>query len=207
MFEIFLQKHLELSLTLFTCGVCSADTALKDCVLLTDLKDEIESSEINSMFEELISPLLDLSAKQSSINFAKAAQTEMVNGILKGTKYCCGHCANELAKIYKTYCKSNPVSNLSGLMNNLSVNQASRLFESEATCSSHQQNANYDDSLSSGASNNRRVPKMALVNGHFRGATPLCLSCLTRVEMSMVVRINCVYTLTMLKKGRLIRFI
>ncbi len=156
------------------------------------------------MFEELISPMFDSSAKQSSINFAKAAQMEMVDGILKEAKYCCGHCANELSKIYKTYCKSNPDSSLS-LMNNLSVNQASHLFESEATCNSHQQNANHEDLLSSVESSKRRVPKMALVNGHFRGATPLCLSCLTRVELSMVVRINCVYTLTMLKKGRFIR--
>jgi hypothetical protein len=190
-----------LSLTLFTCGICSADTALKDCVLLTELRDEIAVSEIKTMFEELISPLFDLSAKQSSINYAKAAQMEMVDGILKEAKYCCGHCANELTKIYKTYCKNNPDSSLHGLMNNLSVNQASHLFDSESTCNSHQQNANHAELLMSVETNKRRVPKMALVNGHFRGATPLCLSCLTRVELSMVVRINCVYTLTMLKKG------
>ncbi len=188
-------------MTLFTCGICSADTALKDCVLLTELRDEIAVSEIKTMFEELISPLFDLSAKQSSINYAKAAQMEMVDGILKEAKYCCGHCANELTKIYKTYCKNNPDSSLHGLMNNLSVNQASHLFDSESTCNSHQQNANHAELLLSVETNKRRVPKMALVNGHFRGATPLCLSCLTRVELSMVVRINCVYTLTMLKKG------
>jgi hypothetical protein len=191
-----------LALTLFTCGICSADTALKDCVLLTELRDQIEVSEIKTMFEELISPLFDLSAKQSSINFAKAAQMEMVDGILKEAKYCCSHCANELTKMYKAYCKSNPDSSLSGLMNNLSVNQASHLFEAEASCNSHQQNAHHDELLSSVETSKRRVPKMALVNGHFRGATPLCLSCLTRVELSMVVRINCVYTLTMLKKGK-----
>jgi len=172
---------------------------LKDCVLLTELRDEIAVSEIKTLFEELISPLFDLSAKQSSINFAKAAQMEMVDGILKEAKYCCGHCASELIKIYKTYCKSNPDTSLNGLMSNLSVNQASHLFESESTCNSHQQNSNHAEL--SVETNKRRVPNMALVNGHFRGATPLCLSCLTRVELSMVVRINCVYTLTMLKKG------
>jgi hypothetical protein len=48
---------------------------------------------------------------------------------------------------------------------------------------------------------NRKVPKMALVNGHFRGKTPDCLTGLTRVEMSMIDRINCVYSISMLKGG------
>jgi hypothetical protein len=47
----------------------------------------------------------------------------------------------------------------------------------------------------------RNVPSMALVNGHFRGSTPLELSRLTRVELSMVCLVNCIYTLSMLKKG------
>eukprot|EP01034_Spumella_vulgaris_P022621 gene22621-28758_t len=47
----------------------------------------------------------------------------------------------------------------------------------------------------------RRVPKLALVNKHFRGATPIELSRLTRVELSMVSLVNCIYTLTMLKRG------
>ncbi len=47
----------------------------------------------------------------------------------------------------------------------------------------------------------RNVPSMALVNGHFRDSTPLELSRLTRVELSMVCLVNCIYTLSMLKKG------
>eukprot|EP01034_Spumella_vulgaris_P023771 gene23771-30035_t len=65
---------------------------------------------------------------------------------------------------------------------------------------------NYTDTRAEGASTSsshriRRVPKMALVNGHFRGATPVELSRLTRVELSMVSIVNCIYTLSMLKKG------
>jgi hypothetical protein len=190
-----------LSLTLFTCGICSSDTALKDCVLLTELKDEIDASEIKTMFLEMLSPLNDCNAKQSAINFALAVQFELVDGILKDAKYCCNRCSGELSKMYKIYCKSNSVSGLTNGLSYLSVNQASQLFESEATCNSRERNAQPDELLASMNDSKRRVPKLALVNGHFRGATPLCLSRLTRVELSMVVRINCVYTLTMLKKG------
>jgi hypothetical protein len=31
--------------TLFTCGICSSDTALIDCKLLTEFKKEIDASD------------------------------------------------------------------------------------------------------------------------------------------------------------------
>jgi hypothetical protein len=44
-----------------------------------------------------------------------------------------------------------------------------------------------------------KCPRLALVNGNFRGQTPTQLSILNRTELSMVSLINCVYTLCILK--------
>eukprot|EP01034_Spumella_vulgaris_P021593 gene21593-27631_t len=46
------EKHLALATTFHTCGICSIDEALKDCVLLSSLSKEIEASDLAEIVEK-----------------------------------------------------------------------------------------------------------------------------------------------------------
>jgi hypothetical protein len=141
-------------------------------------------------------------------NYAIAVETELADGILKNSVYSCKKCIAQLQVFYKQTQKESQSELLAALANaTIGEGQtpaASLLFENEPL--------DCDESDVDSADENeplfdkpfrveRKVPKMALVNGHFRGKNPECLSGLTRVEMSMIVRINCVYSLSMLKGG------
>jgi hypothetical protein len=178
-----------------------------DCVLLADYKKELDASDLKAMFAEMLLPLQDVHATKYQRNFAKAVDLELLDGILKNSVYSCGCCMKQLQRFYKQTQKANQADILTSLASaapgDAQTAIASLLFESEPLVGNDSESENEDDPIDEPTISNkiRKVPKMALVNGHFRGQAPECLLRLTRVELSMVVRINCVYSLTMLKKG------
>ncbi len=193
-------------MTLFTCGICSSDTALIDCKLLADFKKEIDASDIKAMFVEMILPLNDVNATKYERNFAIAVESELVDGILKNSVYACHSCVRQLQVFYKQTQKESQSELLAALaVASIGEGQtaaASLLFESEPLeCIDDDSDDEIDPVLDEPVYVKRKVPAKALVNGHFRGQTPACLTGLTRVEMSMVARINCVYSVSMLKGG------
>lgn len=161
---------------------------------MSSLTPEIQNSELAVMHQELIQPLYDDNATKYQKNFAAAAASEMHDGILLGALYACGVCVRQLKKFHKL-CKIK-------LNASLHDTTLSHLLELDAI---DQLNEEFADDVNvpycQGVSVLRRVPKMALVNGHFRGTAPLCLTRLSRVELSMVCKINCIYNLSMLKRG------
>lgn len=201
-----MQAQLALHTTLFTCGICSSDTALVDCVLLKDHTKEIDASDLKVMYLEMLGPLQDSNATKYERNFAKAVEIELSNGILKDSIYSCRSCMRQLKAFYTQTQKAVKSDVLAALAaaapGSAQTAVASLLFEAEPLEGSDTDSEEDSEHIeNSSAPIVRKVPKMALVNGHFRGQTPECLLRLTRVELSMVVRINCVYSLSMLKRG------
>lgn len=146
------------------------------------------------MFQDLIKPLFDVTATKYDKNFAAAAAAEMQDGILLGANYACGVCVRQLRKFHKL-CKIK----LNAALHDTTT---SHLLELDAIEELNEEFADdVDESYGQVTSVLRRVPKMALVNGHFRGTAPSCLTCLSRVELSMVCKINCIYNISMLKRG------
>lgn len=205
---IIIQEQLDLHVTLHTCGICSADTALKHCFRLESYQTEILASELKDMFLEMIEPLSDCNASKYQVSFARAVKDELVDGVLKHAEFSCRKCIRELQFHYKQTQKttrSNLETALAAAVDpDVQQSLGSRLFETDTAPDVDLVDEDSDGEVEAPELEStvcRRVPKLALVNGHFRGETPLCLKRLTRVEMSMVVQINCVYSLTMLKKG------
>jgi hypothetical protein len=201
-----LQTQLANHTTLFTCGICSSDTALVDCFLLSDFKKEIDASDLKNMFVEMLAPLNDINATKYQRNFAKVVEAELLDGILLDSIYSCRSCIRQLQAFYKQTQKAAQPDILTALAaatpGSAQTAIASMLFESEPIVGGNEDDSESDNEQDEPTTSAvRKVPKMALVNGHFRGRTPECLLRLTRVELSMVVRINCVYSLSMLKRG------
>jgi hypothetical protein len=174
---------------------------LADCTPLTNLTVEIESSDLKVMYDEMVRPLYDVSCTKYQKSFAAAVVAEMCDGILLGSVYSCAVCVRQLKKFHKLHNILKRRNNAK----NMSVVESvtADLVELDAIEELNDEFADADDDASSAqvSSTSRRVPKMALVNGHFRGTAPQCLLNLTRVELSMVCKINCVYNLSMLKRG------
>ncbi len=167
---------------------------MKDCVLLTTLSAEIESSQLKEMYDTMLEALYNPNATKFERNFAAAAAAEMQDGILLNAVYACIRCARQLCRFHKQFMKEHqPDTRLYFSSSSIEDN----------TLSDDEGNDNSDDDelLSQVQAPTKRVPKMALVNGHFRGSVPLCIARLTRVELSMICRINCIYNLSMLKRG------
>jgi hypothetical protein len=192
-----------------TCGVCGLDVARKDCVPLEELKKELEASDIKEMFMEMLEPLSNTNATKYEKAFARAAQREMKDGILLQAVFACCTCARQLKTLHrrKNKCNNNDTS-AGGVVCGLDVETAeghtSDVDEDENEDENEDdenEDEDEDESREVITSVKRNVPVMALVNGHFRGTTPLVLSRLTRVELSMVCLVNCIYTLSMLKRG------
>jgi hypothetical protein len=173
---------------------------LADCTLLTNLTDEIESSDLKSLYDEMIRPLYDVSCTKYQKSFAAAVVAEMSDGILVGSVFSCAVCVRQLKKFHKLHkilLKRNNSHNMSVI-----DSVTAELVELDAIEELNDEFAEEDDVPSAQVSStSKRVPKMALVNGHFRGTAPPCLLKLSRVELSMVCKINCVYNLSMLKRG------
>ncbi len=192
--------------TLFTCGICSSDTALVDCLLLADHTKEIAASDLMPMYLEMLAPLQDVNASKYERNFAKAVEADLFNGILKDSIYSCKKCMKQLQVFYKQTQKAVQSDILKELAaatpGQAQTAVASMLFSAEPVEGPDSDSEDESDPVDKPITFvGRKVPKMALVNGHFRGQTPDCILRLTRVELSMVVRINCVYSLSMLKRG------
>eukprot|EP01034_Spumella_vulgaris_P025461 gene25461-31925_t len=91
---------------------------------------------------------------------------------------------------YTKHLKETGGSSSSTNTNSMVNDEAAEGSESESD-NEEDDEENYNDSReaavssSSSSPRRRRVPKMALVNGHFRGATPVELSRLTRVELTV----------------------
>jgi hypothetical protein len=185
-----------------TCGVCGLDVARKDCVPLEELKKELEASDIKDMFMEMLEPLSNTHATKYEKAFARAAQREMKDGILLQAEFACCTCVRQLKSFYR---KRNKCDNaVFGVDAESAEGHASDVDEDEDENEEDENEDNDDDTDESFkviTTVKRNVPVMALVNGHFRGQTPLVLSRLTRVELSMVCLVNCIYTLSMLKRG------
>jgi hypothetical protein len=162
---------------------------------------EIGSSDLKVMYDEMVRPLYDMSCTKYQKSFAAAVVAEMCDGILLGSVYSCAVCVRQLKKFHKLHNILQRRNN----SKNMSVVESvtADLVELDAIEELNDEFADADDDVLSAqvSSTSRRVPKMALVNGHFRGTAPLCLLKLTRVELSMVCKINCVYNLSMLKRG------
>jgi hypothetical protein len=103
--------------TRFTCGICSSDTALIDCKLLTEIKKEIDASDIKAMFVEMILPLDDVNATKYERNYAIALETELADGILKNSVYSCKKCISQLQVFYKQTQKESQSELLAALAN------------------------------------------------------------------------------------------
>jgi hypothetical protein len=193
------------------------------------------------MYLEMLLPLTDINATKYDIAYAKAAQAEMIDGILIDTEFACRVCTNQLQLFFKRLGKKEKEKwrNLTTVVETNSMLAVEASEESDDSTSDTSDDSSDSDSGSDSDSDSdscvddasdgdgdredkkstsdselherssfnvpsnqpRRVPKLALVNKHFRGATPIELSRLTRVELSMVSLVNCIYTLTMLKRG------
>jgi hypothetical protein len=191
-----------------TCGVCGLDVARKDCVPLEELEKELEASDIKDMFMEMLEPLSNTNATKYEKAFARAAQREMKDGILLQAIFACCTCARQLKTSHRRKNKCNNATSdgvVSGLDAETAEGQTSIVDDEDADENDEEDededDDENDDSPEVTTSVKRNVPVMALVNGHFRGKTPLVLSRLTRVELSMVCLVNCIYTLSMLKRG------
>jgi hypothetical protein len=181
-----------------TCGVCSRDEARKDCTPIIELTKEIEASEIKLMYMEMLVPLSDPTATKYDKAFAAAAQRQLCDGLLLRAEFVCQLCVTQLKNIYR---KSNKELNMGAPYGGDGEATESNVIDNEEE-EENDQEEDEDETLQLPSPvPKRNVPAMALVNGHFRGATPLELSRLTRVELSMVCLVNCIYTLSMLKKG------
>jgi hypothetical protein len=182
-----------------TCGVCSRDEARKDCTPIIELTKEIEASEIKAMYMEMLAPLTNPTATKYDKAFAGAVQRQLCDGLLLRAEFICRKCAAQLRKIYR---KSNRHINMRESCGVDGEAAESNEIDSDEEEEENDQEDEEDETLQLPSPvAKRNVPDMALVNGHFRGATPLVLSRLTRVELSMVCLVNCIYTLSMLKKG------
>jgi hypothetical protein len=142
---------------------------------------EIGSSDLKVMFDEMVRPLYDVVYKISK-------KTSLLLLLLK----CVMVFARQLKKFHKLHNllkRRNNSKNMSAV-----ESVTAELVELDAIEELNDEFADVDDDASSAqvSSVSRRVPKMALVNGHFRGTAPQCLLNLTRVELSMVCKINCV---------------
>jgi hypothetical protein len=182
-----------------TCGVCSRDEPRKDCTPLAELTKEISASELKVMYLEMLEPLNDSSATKYQKAYSRAVKHQLCDGLLIRAEFACRTCVIQLQSIYRKSCKVGCLA--TGIDDEVEEGNESDNEEEEE---GNEEEEDRDETLelpSPPPAIKRNVPLLALVNGHFRGATPLELSRLTRVELSMVCLVNCIYTLSMLKKG------
>jgi hypothetical protein len=201
-------------MVLYTCGACEREDGLDKLVLKVDCLDQIKRSGMGKLRADMVRPLNDPRATKYERGFAQAVSIELdEHGCLIYAIYICKTCVKQLPKKLKvvqslSVSRSSmfvgddiiPLNLFAGDEDSDTDNDDETESTTENTSNTSSNTGNHSTS-SIASDDSSKVPKLALVNGYFRGAAPLVLTRLNRTELSMICLIDVVTRVSMLTPG------
>ena len=152
----------------YTCGICEIESGLSTLHVLDDvILERIRASDMPYLYAELIKDMECEDVRNCDRAYAQAAFVELTeDGLLKGCSHVCKACVRQLPKL-----KSNAAVAALELVGD---------FEAEVDCENSDIesldnvcDSEADESVGAAeplrGSRNGSVPRLALVNGYFRG--------------------------------------
>ena len=90
------QNAIEQTTVFYTCAVCEVEHGLHRMTALTSVEDLINNSSIGARFEAMLAPINSLTSTTQQKAYARAAERELVDGLLKDATHVCNDCVRQL---------------------------------------------------------------------------------------------------------------
>jgi hypothetical protein len=200
-------------MVLFTCGACEREDGLDKLVLKSDCIEQIKRSGMGKLRADMVRPRNDPTTTKHARCFAQAAFNELdEHGCLIYANHICKSCVRQLPQKQKV-AQSLSMSRLSLFgdaitpLNLFAGDDDSDTDNDNETDNIRSFNSGTSSTTTTTATStsvtddSSMVPKLALVNGYFRGAAPTVLTRLNRTELSMICLIDVVTRVSMLTPG------